>query len=318
MLNVQIHSFSYSDKVILKDLNFQVEPGEHLSILGESGCGKSTLIHLIYGLLHLEEGEISYKGKRLLGPTKTLIPGEPFMKLVAQEFNILPYATVAENIGSYLSRLNEKKDEQRIDELLDVVDLRAYKNTLVKYLSGGQKQRVAIAKALANEPEILLLDEPFSNIDSFRKNNLRRRLFQYLKSKNISCINATHDSEEALAFSDHILILKEGKAERYDKPEKLYKTVSDEYQASFFGDVNMLPKSVIENNDSTENAIVYPHQLKVSDQETKLKVTVEAHYFKGSHFLIQGRWNEQEVFFWHPQRLEEGKQYWLSFSSSNM
>lgn len=318
MLNVQIHSFSYSDKVILKDLNFQVEPGEHLSILGESGCGKSTLIHLIYGLLHLEEGEISYKGKRLLGPTKTLIPGEPFMKLVAQEFNILPYATVAENIGSYLSRLNEKKDEQRIDELLDVVDLRAYKNTLVKYLSGGQKQRVAIAKALANEPEILLLDEPFSNIDSFRKNNLRRRLFQYLKSKNISCINATHDSEEALAFSDHILILKEGKAERYDKPEKLYKTVSDEYQASFFGDVNMLPKSVIENNDSTENAIVYPHQLKVSDQETKLKVTVEAHYFKGSHFLIQGHWNEQEVFFWHPQRLEEGKQYWLSFSSSNV
>src|SRR5690554_6519293 len=222
MLSIQIDSFSYTDKVILEDIAFKIAPGEHVSIIGESGSGKSTLLHIIYGLIHLEHGEIFYNDKKLLGPTQTLIPGEPFMKLVAQEFNIMPFSTVAENIGSHLSRLNQEKDERRIDELLDIVDLTSYKNTLVKYLSGGQKQRVALAKALANEPEVLLLDEPFSNIDNFRKNSLRRKIFQYLKSNNISCISATHDSEEALAFSDGILWLKEGKIEGFGTPEWMY------------------------------------------------------------------------------------------------
>ena len=183
MLKVEINSFAYSEKTILKDVSFTLKPGEHLSILGESGCGKSTLLHLVYGLLHLENGSIFYKEKKLLGPTKTLIPGESFMKLVAQEFNIMPFTTVAENLGSHLSGLDEEKDKKRIDELLEVVEMEAFKNTLVKNLSGGQKQRVALAKALANEPEILLLDEPFSSIDVFRKNKLQRKIFNYLKKK---------------------------------------------------------------------------------------------------------------------------------------
>src|SRR5699024_3035952 len=174
MLQVQIDAFSYSNKTILENIFFSVLPGQHISILGESGGGKTTLLHIIYGLLHLEHGEIMYKDRILLGPENTLIPGEPFMTLVAQEFNIMPYSTVAENIGSYLSRIDQEKDEKRIDELLDVVELTSYKNTPVKYLSGGQKQRVALAKALADEPEILLLDEPFSNVDQFLKNDLRR------------------------------------------------------------------------------------------------------------------------------------------------
>lgn len=315
MLTVQIDSFSYTDKVILKDISFKISAGEHVSILGESGCGKSTLLHIIYGLLHLENGEIFYNGNQLLGPTKTLIPGEPFMKLVAQEFNIMPYSTVAENIGSHLSRLNQEKDERRIDELLQVVDLEVYKNTLVKYLSGGQKQRVALAKALANEPKILLLDEPFSNIDTFRKNNLRRRIFHYLKSKKITCISATHDSEEALAFSDTIVLMKDGSIERYGTPETLYKTVANEYQARFFADANWLPKNVLTDPKSTKRGIVYPHQLKISDQETKLSVKILNNYFQGSHYLIQSQWNEQEIFFQHSKNLIEGKTYWLKFHS---
>ncbi len=304
MLKVEIESFSYSQKIILRDIAFTLNPGEHLSILGESGCGKSTLLHLVYGLLHLENGVIFFNEKKLLGPTKTLIPGESFMKLVAQEFNIMPFTTVAENLGSHLSGLKEEKDNDRIDELLKVVEMEEFKNTLVKNLSGGQKQRVALAKALANEPKILLLDEPFSNIDTFRKNKLQRKIFSYLKENDISCITATHDSDEALAFSDHIVMLKDGTVEMRGTPEFIYKNVSTKYQAGFFGEANLLPKKLFSEVETSENIIVFPHQLKISHEKTQLKVLVEKCYFKGDNYLIQSVWNNQEIYFKHYEPLE--------------
>lgn len=314
MLQVEIKSFSYAEKVILKNIDFSLKPGEHLSILGESGCGKSTLLHLIYGLLHLEKGEISYNKKRLLGPTKTLIPGEDFMKLVAQEFDLMPFTTVAENLGTYLSRMDEEKDDSRIDELLKVVDLEVFKDTRVKTLSGGQKQRVALAKALANEPKILLLDEPFSNIDTFRKSHLRRKLFKHLKQNNISCISATHDSEEALAFSDKILMLKNGTVEMFGTPEKVYQNVLDEYQAGFFGESNLLPKSLISANETSGNILLFPHELKITKENTDFQIIVKENYFKGSHYLIKGIWNNKEVFFQNSKKLKTDSIYWLEHS----
>lgn len=317
ILKVDIDSFSYSEKTILKNIHLILKPGEHLSILGESGCGKSTLLHLIYGLLHLNNGEIFYGKNKLLGPKHALIPGEPFMKLVAQEFNIMPFTTVAENLGSHLTRLDEEKDENRIDELLEVVEMESFKNTLVKNLSGGQKQRVALAKALANEPEILLLDEPFSNIDSFRKNKLRRKLFNHLKDKNISCITATHDSEEALAFSDKIVMLKNGTMEMYGTAEEVYNNVSDEYQAGFFDEVNLLPKYLFTSEDTFEEMVVFPHELQVSKGKTKLKIEVEKCYFKGDHYLIQSIWNGKEVFFEHHTKLDTKSVFWLKYSRNS-
>ncbi|MEH6764287.1 MAG: ABC transporter ATP-binding protein [Aequorivita antarctica] len=314
MLKVEIDSFSYSEKNILKDIRFRLKPGEHLSILGESGCGKSTLLHLVYGLLHLEYGNIYFNAKKLLGPTNTLIPGEPFMKIVAQEFNIMPFITVAENLGSHLSRLDEKKDEKRIDELLEVVEMEAFKNTLVKSLSGGQKQRVALAKALANEPEILLLDEPFSNIDVFRKNKLQRKIFNYLKQNNISCITATHDSDEALAFSDHILMLKDGIEEMSGTPEFIYKNVSTEYQAGFFGEANLLPKNLFSSEETSEETIIFPNQLKISEEKTKLEATVKNSFFKGIFYLIEADFNGKTIFFNNPLPLKKEKLCWLKVS----
>ena len=307
MLKVEIDSFAYSEKTILKNVSFSLKPGEHLSILGESGCGKSTLLHLVYGLLHLENGSIFYNEKKLLGPTKTLIPGETFMKLVAQEFNIMPFTTVAENLGSHLSRLDEEKDENRIDELLAVVEMKSFKNTLVKNLSGGQKQRVALAKALANEPEILLLDEPFSNIDVFRKNKLQRKIFNYLKENNISCITATHDSEEALAFSDQILMLKDGSKEMFGTPQFIYKNVATEYQAGFFGEANVLPKKLFSSEKTSEKMVVFPHQLEISDEKTALEVIVKKSYFKGTHFLVEATFKDETIFFNSSISLKKGK-----------
>ena len=314
MLKVEIDSFSHSRKTILKKVAFTLNPGEHLSILGESGCGKSTLLHLIYGLLHLENGAIYYNERKLLGPTKTLIPGEPFMKLVAQEFNIMPFTTVAENLGSHLSGLEQEKDAQRIDELLKVVEMEPFKNTLVKKLSGGQKQRVALAKALANEPRILLLDEPFSNIDTFRKNNLQRKIFNYLKKNKISCITATHDSQEALAFSDNILMLKNGAEEMFGTPELIYNNVSTEYQAGFFGEANLLPNMLFSDDTNSEKTIVFPDQLKVSDKKTKLEVIVEKSYFKGNHYLIESSVGNQTIFFQHKKSLDYKTKVYLALS----
>lgn len=314
MLKIDISSFSYSEKIILKDLHFTLKPGEHLSVLGESGCGKSTLLHLVYGLLHLEHGAIIYNEKKLLGPTKTLIPGEPFMKLVAQEFNVMPFTTVAENLSSHLSGLDEEKDKKRIDELLEVVEMETFKNTLVKNLSGGQKQRVALAKALANKPKILLLDEPFSNIDVFRKNKLQRKIFNYLKENNIGCIAATHDSEEALAFSDQILMLKNGTEEMFGTPEFIYKNVSTEYQAGFFGEANLLSKSLFSSETTSEKMVVFPHQLEASKEKTKLKVSVKTTYFKGSFYLIEADFEGKTVFFNTVSPLKKGEIFYLKIS----
>lgn len=317
MLKVKIDSFSYAEKTILNDIEFAVKPGEHLSILGESGSGKSTLLHLIYGLIHLENGSIFYRNKKLLGPNNSLIPGEPFMKLVAQEFNIMPFTTVAENLGSHLLGLEAEKDAQRIDELLQVVEMTDFKNTLVKNLSGGQKQRVALAKALANEPELLLLDEPFSNIDAFMKNRLRRKLFRHLKEKKISCISATHDSEEALAFSDHILMMKDGEIEMFGTPEEVYKNASAEYQAGFFDDVNMLPKYKFFSKSTSEEIVVFPHQLQLSSVETNFKVLIQKSYFKGNHYLIESIWETKSVFFKHLKRLDNNSIVWLKYSQDS-
>ena len=293
MLQVAINSFSYADKEILSNISFSLEKGEHLSVLGESGCGKSTLLHIIYGLLHLEKGTLYWEDKQLLGPNFNLVPGEDFMKLVAQEFNVMPFISVAENIATHLSRLDLKSDRKRVNELLEVVEMESFAETMVKNLSGGQKQRVALAKALAKEPQLLLLDEPFSNIDTFRKNTLRRKLFGYLKDNNIACITATHDAEEALAFSDKILLLKDGKIEKLDTPENIYNALDNVYQAGFFGEVSIVPSGILSN----EELILLPSQLKLSENETDFKVLVEKNYFKGNYYLVQAKFGNHIIFF---------------------
>jgi ABC-type sulfate/molybdate transport systems ATPase subunit len=306
MLKVKITSFSYSEIPILNNISFNLKKGEHLAVLGESGCGKSTLLHLVYGLLHLENGNIYWNEKQLLGPKHSLIPGESFIKLVAQEFNIMPFATVSENVASHLTKMDEEKDVRRISELLEVVDMEDFANTLVKNLSGGQKQRVALAKALANEPALLLLDEPFSNIDTFRKNKIRRDLFAYLKKNEIACITATHDSEEALAYADNLIILKDGGIEASGSPEEIFNSVNTLYQAGFFGEVSILPASFFYSESSTEEIYLLPNQLKISQNKDASRVTVKKSYFRGGHYLIQSVWDGRDVFFENSEKLIDG------------
>lgn len=155
--------------MVLDNFNFNIKEGEHLCVMGESGCGKSTLLKAIYGLLDVNKGTIFWKDHQVLGPEFHLVPGMDFFKYVAQDFDLMPYISVSENIKKFLSRFYPEESEKRTQELLEVIEMTAFANTKVKNLSGGQKQRVAIARALAKEPELLLLDEPFGQIDNFKK-----------------------------------------------------------------------------------------------------------------------------------------------------
>src|SRR5690606_28876052 len=154
MLEVKNISFSYDILPVLRELSFSVPRGQHLSVMGESGCGKSTLLKIIYGLLQVEQGEIFYNNKKLLGPDFHLIPGEEFMKYQAQDFDLMPFTTVEENVGKHLSNFYKDEKKKRVKELLELVGMSAYAYVKPLNLSGGQQQRIALAKVLAKEPEI--------------------------------------------------------------------------------------------------------------------------------------------------------------------
>ncbi len=294
MLQIKNVTFGYSKATVLKALDFKIEAGENLAIIGESGSGKSTLLKLIYGEYDLKKGQIFWKNEEILGPKYNLVIGYDFMKYVTQEFDLMPFITVEENIGKYLSNFFPEEKQKRTEELIKVVELEAFAKIKVKNLSGGQKQRVAIARALAKEPEILLLDEPFSHIDNFKKQSLRRSVFKYLKDNSIACIVATHDKNDVLGFADDMLVLHESKIIAKDTPQNLYKNPKLPLVASFFGEFNVIEPY----------GIVYAHQLKIVDQ-SELNAVVKRSYFNGNSWLIEAEYNAESVFINHNCELQE-------------
>jgi len=316
MLELRDISFSYSDKTVIRKVDFSIPKGQHLALIGESGCGKSTLLKLIYGLYDLDTGEIGYGDKPVLGPKFNLIPGMDFMKYLAQDFDLMPFISVEENIGKYLSNIYKDRKKARVYELLDMVEMTEYAQVKAKYLSGGQQQRVALARVLALEPEVLLLDEPFSQIDVFRRNNLRRNLFAYLRKKDLTCIFATHDSTDILAFADEVAIMKDGAIIRKDKPKTIYENPETLYEASLFGEVSEIPKHFVTSETDLEKTILlHPHQLhQVSS--ARFKVEVIQSFFEGNGYVVEAFWNEnRKVFFENPDFLSRGSQVALALKT---
>lgn len=314
MLAIKNISFTYIEKPVIENISFDIAKGQNIAVIGESGCGKSTLLKLLYGLYDLAEGEIFYNEKRILGPKYNLIPGEDYIKYLAQDFDLMPFITVEENVGKFLSNIYKDKKKARINELLEMVEMTDFAKVKAKYLSGGQQQRVALARVLALEPEILLLDEPFSQIDSFRKNSLRRNLFKYFKEKQITCIIATHDSTDALSFSDETIVLQNGKLIAKGSSIELYDSPPSFYVASLFGEVNELKQSHFMDIEGTdETLLLYPHQLKVVE-DGKMKAVVKQCYFKGSHYLVKAAFEKKAIFFEHDSELELNQEVTLSIS----
>ncbi|ADV48641.1 Fe(3+)-transporting ATPase [Cellulophaga algicola DSM 14237] len=313
MLHVNKLSFSYSSNQIISDISFTAEKGAHISIIGESGCGKSTLLKLLYGILQPNTGTILWDDKPVFGPDFKLVPGETFMKYLSQDFDLMPYLSVEDNVSQFLSVFYPKELKERTDELLEMIEMTAFAKTKVKLLSGGQQQRVALARVLAQKPEILLLDEPFSHIDNSRKNTLRRNLFNYLKSEKITCIVASHDTHDILSFADEILVLKDQGIAAKAKPEELYNHPQKKHIALLFGDVNLIAISLLKPYATIEKSIlVYPSELIISEN-SGLKVWVKNSYFKGSHYLIESKLNETDtILFNAPHALEAEKEVYLN------
>jgi len=314
MLQVSQCSLYLSDTFTLSDLNFCINEGQQVAIIGESGCGKTSLLKLIYGLMDADEGTLIWKDQPIQGPKYNLVPGMSFIKYLSQDFDLMPYTSVEENIKKFLSRFYPEKSTQRTLELLDVVELSAFAKAKVKTLSGGQKQRVALAQVLAKEPELLLLDEPFSHIDNFRKNKLRRRLFNYLRAKKITCIMATHDATDVLSYMDETIVMRNGFILTKNSTQELYRNPLSYYVASLFGDVNELPAHWFNKAaPQKQMLLVYPHQLKISSSKNQcIAVVVIASYYMGSHYLIDTQYQSYSILFFSDKPFKNEEQVYLS------
>lgn len=293
MLTITNVSYKYNDRQVLKSVSTEVHSGECLAIVGESGSGKSTLLKLIFGQMDVDSGAIIWNNQPILGPKNKLIVGHGFMKYVAQEFDLMPYTSVSENIGSYLSNFYPTEKKSRVQELVEVVELEGFENTKVQFLSGGQKQRVALARAIAKRPEIILLDEPFSHIDNFKKQSLRRNLFAYFKKNKIACVMATHDKDDVLAYADQMMVLHKGEVMRTDLPSAIYSNPEHPLIAAFFGEYSTI-----------EGELYYAHQIVLTDKSS-LKAVVKHSFYKGNYFLIEASLKEDVIYFKNPTAVEE-------------
>ncbi|MGO4709570.1 sulfate/molybdate ABC transporter ATP-binding protein [Chryseobacterium sp. 2TAF14] len=306
LLEINNLYFSHSqEKTLFQNFNLKLDKGKIIALAGESGCGKSTLLSLIYGLHDWNQGEILFEGKKLMGPKGNLVPGEADMKFVAQNFDLMPYATVADNVGKFLSNINLVKKKEKVSELLDVVGLAEFANVLPKNLSGGQQQRVAIARALSVLPKLLLLDEPFSNLDFARKIELREKLFRYVKENNISLIISTHELQDIIAWTDQIIVLQNGRLIQNNTAEETYKDPYNPYVAKLFGEVNIFSEDEI-SELPVSRFFYYPHQIRIT--ENGLEAEVLESRFAGNHYWNKIRFKGKEIVMYSNQQLENSVQ----------
>ena len=247
-----------------------------------------------------EKGEIIFNGKPILGPTKNLVPGEEDMKLVAQNYDLMPYSTVADNVGKFISNINLLEKKEKVQELLAVVGLEEFEDTLPKYLSGGQMQRVAIARALSVMPRLLLLDEPFSNLDFSRKIELRERLFNYVREKNISLLISTHEIQEVMPWLDQIIVLQEGRLIQNDNAEETYSRPYNQYVASLFGEVNVFSDEDKQIYNLPKN-FWYPHEIKIAEEGKEVDVLESR--FSGSYYWNKISLDGKKLVIYTPEQI---------------
>lgn len=245
-------SFDKGKNFALKDVSFQLKEGAVCAIVGESGSGKTTLIRLIAGLERPDAGRIVLRGKELSSVKKLVPPEKRKIGLVFQEYALFPHFDLLKNVSYGISNLKNKK--QWALEMLDLVGLSGLEKRYPHQLSGGQQQRVALARALAPNPSLLILDEPFSNLDAMLRMQLRNQVFEIIKKTGVTAIFVTHDTQDALSVADEILILQNGKVIQKDQASNLYTKPNSVYVASLFGNTIQLNQELQTAFDCPLNA----------------------------------------------------------------
>ncbi|MBU2704731.1 ABC transporter ATP-binding protein [Zooshikella marina] len=245
---------SYDEQPVVQDFGFSMQPGEICSLLGPSGCGKTTVLRAIAGFESISAGEIALCGEPLSTPSSVKPPEQRQIGMVFQDYALFPHLTVRQNIGFGI--IKHPQRQQRITRLLEMTNMAAFEHRYPHELSGGQQQRVALARAMATEPKLLLLDEPFSNLDTDLRRRLSFEVRQILKDQGVSAILVTHDQEEAFAFADQIGVMQQGKLLQWNTPYHIYHEPATQFVASFIGQGHFLPGQVQGKHLSTELGLI--------------------------------------------------------------
>lgn len=283
----------------IEKIDFSIEKGELISLLGPSGCGKTTLLNIIGGFLKPDNGKIYLEDRDI-----TDIPPEKRdISTVFQSYALFPHMNVLENIkyGLKYKKLTKKEQNELALEYLKIVGLDGYEKKSIQELSGGQQQRVALARALVLYPKILLLDEPFSNLDAKLKISMREELKELQKNLKISMIFVTHDQEEALSISDKVVVMNNGRIEQIGTPEEIYYSPINEYVANFIGKSNFILKDGIKK-------LIRPENIKI-EKNQKGNWEVINKEFMGAYTILKIR-NGREELYVNIQG-EKGREYKL-------
>ena len=317
LLNIEDISIKLNNKDILSKINFSLKTGEVLSIIGPSGSGKSSILRVIAGLLRPNLGKVIYNNKIISSKKKIIPTGKRNIGLMFQEDVLFPHLTVYQNVEFGLNNLLRKKKELLVNNYLKEFGIYEKKNDHPNLLSGGEKQRVALARILITKPKILLMDEPFSNLD----NNLRKDICDFtlntLKKNKISVIFVTHDIEEALRVSDNVMVIKSGKIIQKDTPQELYSNPKSKYVAKLLGLVNQFEvkadrfgkvltpfgkvncinclKESFNCKEKKHFCIIRPDSLIIGNKGIKGKIVEK--YFLGSSWSYKVKLNETNQLF---------------------
>jgi len=268
----------------IKDISFNINRGDVVAIIGESGSGKSTLLKSIYGLLKTDEGEIFFDGEKVKGPDEQLIPGHKQMKMVTQDFSLNIYAKVYDNIASQLSNTDLKTKAEKTLAIMEHLRILPLQNKKIIELSGGEQQRVAIAKAMVADTKVLLLDEPFSQVDALLKNQLRADIKRVAAETGVTVILVSHDPADGLFLADQLLILRNGALLQTGKPSEIYQHPKHIYTAQILGNAVVLSRGDAEKlglKTFSGNIVFYPEWAEINSNWSSRRFEVKDVYYKG-------------------------------------
>jgi iron(III) transport system ATP-binding protein len=300
------------EKPVLMNFSLDIDRGQVISLVGESGSGKSTLLRIIAGLENKNSGDVFLEEEQILSPKEKLVPGYDEIQLVFQEYHLFPNSTVEENIGRPLIRYDKKYKKQRIEELLKLLNLETFRNKLPRQLSGGQQQKVAIGRALSLEPQVLLLDEPFSSLDTIQRRELIFELKEIFQKLQVTVIFVTHDLDDALQMTETLAIIQKGKLIQQGSPEYIFEKPKNIYAAKLFSHLNLIPekaKTYIRPSDvqlyrSTglsakvieKQYLVHYNQLTVSLPNKSVWKVEDKNREFGIGDRLKLKWNEMKEF----------------------
>ena len=312
------------DKPILVDLNLAIKEGETHVIMGKSGEGKSTLLKILSGLIAPNSGEVIFEGERLDNPQEVLVAGYEELAYVAQNFNLLHNRTVLENLKDALLAFKDEFAQKQIRQLLQMMRLEDVSTYKIEKLSGGEKQRLAIARALATQPAVLLLDEPFTQLDFLTRQILLDSIKEIKKELATSIILVSHNLYEAFYLADIVHILDEGQLIRSDSPINIYEKPELLKVASILGEVNVIPPKTLHNSQQaslgiwSENIIVHDKPFENSDFSVQLKL--KECLFLGNYFRLAFQLNKGTslVAKSNAGNLQPGKEYFIGFPQKHL